>query len=325
MKRLSKRLLLALPAFALLIGLSAGAANAPAGQTKPASLRTVVSEKAPKRNGDILFGSIRVKNGSRLLYRMGPSGTPQRRLGTARNIWSPSWSPGGMSIAYGATTANGGLCPRLYVMRADGTHVRQLTHGRNCYLNPTWAPDGKRVAFDVWGGTAIAGIWTMNVDGNGLRLLTTKGDSPAWSPDGGTIAFRSKFPEAIWLMDADGSNLRQLTTPTDRPRAQDDSHIQPAWSFNGTWIAFSRQHPVSREWQRDIFIVRSDGSGLRQLTSHARQNTMPAWSPDGARIAFVSDRAHRGLGDIYVIKADGTGQKRLTRNIDNQWPDWRAR
>jgi TolB protein len=280
---------------------------------------------APKRNGDILFGSIRVRNGPRLLYLMGPTGTHQRRLGTARNVWSPAWSPGGKWIAYGSTPRNGGLCPQLYVMRADGTHVRRLTHDRNCYLDPTWAPDGKRIAFDVWGGPATAGIWTMNLDGSGRRLVTDKGASPAWSPDGSTIAFRSKFPEAIWLMDADGSNLRQLTTPTDRPRARDDSDIEPAWSFNGKWIAFSRQHPVAREWQRDIFIVRSDGNGLRQLTSHVRQNTMPAWSPDGTRIAFVSDRAHRDLGDIYVMKADGAGQKRLTRNVDNQWPDWRAR
>ena len=52
---------------------------------------------------------------------------------------------------------------------------------------------------------------------------------------------------------------------------------------------------------------------------------MPAWSPDGKYIAFVSNGAHRGLGDIYVMKADGTGQRRLTKGVDNQWPDWRAR
>ena len=165
----------------------------------------------------------------------------------------------------------------------------------------------------------------MNVDGSGLRLLTDKGNTPAWSPDGKTIAFRSTFPEAIWLMDADGSNLRQLTMPLQRRAAQSDTDMQPDWSPNGKWIAFSRQHPANREWQRDIFVVRSDGSGLRQLTAHARSSTMPAWSPDGTRIAFVSDRAHRDLGDIYVMKADGTGQRRLTKGVDNQWPDWRAR
>ena len=135
----------------------------------------------------------------------------------------------------------------------------------------------------------------MNVDGSGLRLLTDKGNTPAWSPDGTTIAFRSRYPEAIWFMNSDGSNLRQLTMPLQRKAAQSEGDMQPDWSPNGKWIAFSRQHPANRDWQRDIYVVRRDGSGLRQLTAHASDNTMPAWSPDGTRIAFVSDRAHRDL------------------------------
>ena len=257
MKRLSSWLIFA--AFLLVVLISA-----------PSAQVTASSGSAPaaKRNGDILYGSLRVKNGSRLLYLTRPDGTHQRRLGTARNVWSPSWSPGGKWIAYGATPRNGGLCPQLYVMQANGTHTRQLTHAGSCYWHPTWAPNGTRIALEVQeGGTATAGIWTMNVDGGGLRLLTDKGNTPAWSPDGKTIAYRSTFPEAIWLMDADGSNLRQLTTPTQRPRAQDDSDSEPDWSPNGKWIAFSRLHVADRAWHADVFIVRSDGSGLRQLTA----------------------------------------------------------
>ena len=316
MRRLFRRGFFAVPL--LLLTLAVPAAAPSRAQVAASSGSSAV----PKKNGDILY----VGHGPRSLYLMRPDGTHQRRLGSARNVWSPAWSPGGKWIAYGATPRNGGLCPQLYLMRADGTHTRQLTHARNCYLNPTWAPGGKRIAFEVWGGTATAGIWTMNVDGSGLRLLTDKGNTPAWSPDGRTIAFRGPVShEAIWLMDADGSNQRPLTMPLQRRAAQSDTDMQPDWSPNGNWIVFSRQHPANREWQRDIFVVRRDGSGLRQLTAHARSNTMPAWSPDGTRIAFVSDRAHRDLGDIYVMKADGTGEKRLTRNVDNEWPDWRAR
>jgi TolB protein len=87
--------------------------------------------------------------------------------------------------------------------------------------------------------------------------------------------------------------------------------------------AHSREHLGNRRWDFDIFIIRNDGSSLRQLTSHARSNGMPTWPPDGTRIASVSDRAHRGLADIYVMKANGTQQRRLTKNgMDNQWPDW---
>lgn len=272
----------------------------------------------PARGQDILFVGR-----SQRLYVVRPDGTNERRLGGARNVWSPVWSPAGKWIAYGATRTHGDICPRLYVMRADGTHARRLTPARGCYLNPTWAPNGKRIAFEAWGGALKTGIWAMNVNGTGLRLLTDKGNMPAWSPDGRTIAFRSTFPEAIWLMDADGGNLRRLTTPTQRV-GLDDVDMQPAWSPNGKWIAFSREHPVGHEWHWDVYAVRSDGSGLRQLTDRVGHwNTMPDWSPTGMRIAFVSDRARRGVGDVYAMKANGTGKTRLTSTGDAQWPSWR--
>ena len=273
----------------------------------------------PGRNGEILYISQRVGNHPTQLYLMRPNGTHQRRLGSERHVWAPAWSPDGKWIAY----VKGGLCAQLYLMRADGSHVRRLTHDRNCYSDPTWAPDGTRIAFASWRRDGLPGIWTMNLNGTGLRLLTDKGDSPAWSPDGTTIAYRSRYPEAIWLMNPDGSNQRQLTMPLQRKAAQSDVDMQPDWSPNSKWVAFSRQHPANREWQRDIFVVRSDGSGLRQLTSHHHQNGWAAWSPDATRIAFWSDRDHRDLGDIYVMKANGSGQTRLTRGHSDQWPEWR--
>lgn len=78
----------------------------------------------------------------------------------------------------------------------------------------------------------------------------------------------------------------------------------------------------------------ADGTGLRRLTSAGLRrkfsNDSPAWSPDGKRIVFVSDRgASRGkasLSDNYVMNADGTGQKRLTRLPGwSGFPDWGAR
>lgn len=232
--------------------------------TAPTSARVAASANraaSPKRTGDILFVSGRLNN----VYAMHLDGTHRRRIGTARYVWSPAWSPGGRWIAYGATRAAGGLCPQLYLMRADGTHTRRLTHDRNCYLNPTWAPGGTRVAFEVWGGPRTAGIWTMNVNGSGLHLLTTKGNTPAWSPDGRPIAFRSKLPEAIWLMNSDGSNLRQLTLPP-RPTVSD---MQPDWSPNNKWIAFSRQGGAGT----DLYLIGSDGTGLRQLVAYAAART----------------------------------------------------
>jgi TolB protein len=69
-------------------------------------------------------------------------------------------------------------------------------------------------------------------------------------------------------------------------------------------------------------VIRSDGSGLRGLTTEAGRHTWPAWSPDGKRIVFVSVRG--GKPAIYTMNAHGSGQKRLvTGAVDYAYPDWR--
>jgi Tol biopolymer transport system component len=65
-----------------------------------------------------------------------------------------------------------------------------------------------------------------------------------------------------------------------------------------------------REDNFDIYVVKTDGSGLRNLTDHPAQDLLPAWSPDGARIAFFSSRT--GWPEIYVIQADGSGLMQIT-------------
>lgn len=66
----------------------------------------------------------------------------------------------------------------------------------------------------------------------------------------------------------------------------------------------------------EIFSMRTDGTGLRQLTDTDGENFLPEWSPDARRIAFVSTRdtvpGERRVGQVYVMNADGTNQKRLT-------------
>jgi len=271
------------------------------------------------RNGDILFVSLRARNGQERLYLMRSDGTDQRPLTRApSNVDDPTWSPDGRIAFRTAETVKSG-CTRLFVMQANGARVQRLTHDNGCYSEPAWSPDGRRLVFEREGAGGPS-IWTMNVNGTRLHRLTRGAldTSPAWSPDGKTIAFaRYTGSGAIWLMDADGTNKRQLTTP----RGEGDD--QPDWSPDGAWIAFSRETESSRH---DIFVVRSDGTGLRRLTRHARGNYMPAWSPNGRRIVFASGRLHPGLLDIYVMNADGKRQTRLTKGtIDNRSPDWRAR
>ena len=211
------------------------------------------------RNGSIVYASQRFAGQVNWLYVMGPNGEQQRPLGGVRDIDAPAWSPDSRWLAF----AKGGVVDcfpgrrALYLMRADGTHLRRLTHDRKCYAHPTWSPDGKRIAYDSAGT-----IWVMNRNGTARHRLTRPGvpgaDLPAWSPNGHTIAFRVGDPGVIWLMNADGRNQRPLT----KFRGLNGGDGDPSWSPSGKWVAFDRAHSLSGVWHFDIYEIRRDGTGF---------------------------------------------------------------
>jgi Tol biopolymer transport system component len=114
----------------------------------------------------------------------------------------------------------------------------------------------------------------------------------------------------IYLASADGQNVRRVT---DDP----DDDLGPAWSPDGTRIAFTR----GLEDDPNIFVMNSDGSGVVQLTDDPADDADPAWSPDGTSIAFVSTR--EGDTDVYLMNPDGTAQRRLTEDPASTFdPAW---
>jgi hypothetical protein len=127
------------------------------------------------------------------------------------------------------------------------------------------------------------------------------------------IAF-SAYSAGHWQIFSarpDGSERTQLTSlPTDQ--------FHPAWSPDGTRIAFSTQNA---DGDMEIHVMNADGSNIVQLTKGPGWSYLPAWSPDASRIAFVSNRDRND--EIYVMDADGSDQTRLTDDPDEDLsPVW---
>jgi TolB protein len=157
-------------------------------------------------------------------------------------------------------------------------------------------------------------VHKLRADNEGPQQLTSSPGldiQPDWSPDGKRIAFASNRLEdmgfQIYVMGVDGSGQESLGA------VQPGDNSYPNWSPDGSQIAFQSKRDINSDPLDDnleIYVMNSDGSDVSILTSHNADDSEPVWSPDGERIAFISERI--GHDEIYVMNDDGTDQTRLT-------------
>lgn len=227
---------------------------------------------------------------------------------------SDSAAPAGPRALIVSSTKGDSAHMHLFTF-APPAEMTPLAKGPNTEYDGVYSPDGRRIAFAALTnepGTPPAGqIFTMARDGSDRKAITTAepgrvASSPKWSPDGKTIAYSSvKFQDGqqptitVQLMGADGSGARQLV-----------EGVLPDWSPDGKSIAYTA-FDFNQTFAPSLRVVDVAGGASRELTK-GENAMMPAYSPDGATIAFVSDGGKGALPDIYLMNADGSNKRRLT-------------
>jgi len=170
-----------------------------------------------------------------------------------------------------------------------------------CYVPPAeviFSPGGAEVAEPpvVTGDPVVVA---------GSPVTAGEGDLPADAPPlgdpGGEFPAEPTGPIGIHVVNADGSDLANLL-PTGG---------LPAWSPDGTRIAFSSFDPAHPEAGPDIAVMQADGSQQTAVTDGPGWDEAPAWSPDGTRLAFLRVDWNAASSELYVANADGSGLTKL--------------
>ena len=144
-----------------------------------------------------------------------------------------------------------------------------------------------------------------------MRLLPGgTGAAPAYSPDGGSLAFeeRAGSRRGIFVVAVGGGEPRRITTAGAAAGAYDTA---ATWAPGGARLAFTR---VRRTGQAAVHVVRADGSGLRRLTPWSLDASAASWAPDGSKLVFESySTPHVGKSaNLFTIAPSGGAMTRLT-------------
>lgn len=230
--------------------------------------------------------------------------------------------PGGNGKIVFASNIDGDS--EIYTMNDDGSDITQLTFNTASDSNPTWSPDGRRIAFDSNRGGTSGEIFTMRASGARVRKLTNSPGQdvePTWSPDGMMVAFASDRGAGdfnVFTMGSDGHGERRRTRNTADDR-------DPAWSPSGKLIAFES----ARLGTDHIFVMRPDGRRVRRVTpSGISASYDPAWSPNGRWLAFAMDDGSPSGYELWKSKVDGSGLMNLSNTgsgVDDAEPAWSPR
>jgi len=236
----------------------------------------------------------------------------------------PNWSPGGGRIAFSQALDVNRNISVMTIAVAGGDPV--LVHGnlKDIAWNPVWSPDGRFLYFVSNRGGSM-NLWRVAIDEASGQPRGDPQPITTPSPFAAHVSISADGRRMAYSSVAETQNIQRLPfDPTRGEPAGDPVNVttgsrrwsSPDPSPDGEWVAFYSQ--VQPEG--DLYVIRPDGTGLRQLTSDAALDRVPRWSPDGGWLAFFSDRT--GQLQTWRIRRDGSDLQQLTGKDEGSYAVW---
>jgi eukaryotic-like serine/threonine-protein kinase len=272
----------------------------------------------------IAFYSSRNDGG---IYVMGATGENPIRLADGGR--DPSWSPDSKEIVYSTTVANilsrFSLGGELWVVNVATREKRRLEAGADA-VQPSWSPNGKRIAF--WGlrDGSKREIWTIPAQG-GTPVAVTNDEiddaNPIWSPDGKWLYYTSNRSGrwGIWRIPIEEETGKVLGKPELVPTFADNS-LEFSIARNGQRMVYTSSRKINRVFRVPFDAANGTVHGEpQQVTQSQRYIVSPDISPDGKRLTYYTYGDPKF--DLFIMNQDGSGLRQLTNDTaKNRYPRW---
>jgi len=308
--------------------------------------------KYPGANGVVAFTTFDPVTGDAHVVIANPDGSQEKQL-PPDAASQPVWSPNGSQILLAICCPSGP--PRPAIINADGTGFNLLSvpdfPADGAVVCRAWSPDASQLLCQFMGDTdhSLDGIYTIRVsDGEVLKRVTVNpypptgdfggGDIPGdYSPDGNQFVFMRAKPGAgpvpdrnqsgaLFVENSDGTGLHQIT-PYGLANSHDNGVAR--WSPDGSQILFASAPGAFGRNKASLFVIHTDGTGLRQIPLQTGGSFSfafsPGWSPDGSRIIFslfTATGPGTGVEGIYTANADGTDVSPVDTAGNEDSADW---
>ena len=242
-----------------------------------------------------------------------------------RDGYNPSCSPDGKHLAYDASSGAASGAPyRIWIADPRGRNPQQLTTDSTDaihHVRPRWSPDSRRIVFQSIEGTKFD-VRVVDVESKKIAWVTndyTLDVHPAWAADGESIVLSSYRSGGLNLwrvpVDVDGTPIGPMEQITSGAGQDVDADVARSGR-----IVFSVLTQNADIWRLPVDPATGAAAGEpEQVIASTRENSRGAWSPDGKRIAFNSDRA----GAMHLYLAAGGKISQLTRGAGGDFqPNW---